>query len=228
MFAPPVGLLFDFDYTLVDSSAGVVACVNWALNEMGLPAQPAERIRCTIGLTLADTLVALVGEDERPRAAAFARLFTQHADSVMNEMTVLLPGVRAALLSLCRAGYRLGIVSTKYGYRIRAFLQREGLSDIFAVVVGGEDVSTPKPDAQGVLRALERLRIRPVDAWFVGDSAVDGETAQRAGLVFVAVLSGATAPAILEPYHPRAMLNSVADLPALLGADIALKRKERS
>ena len=30
-------VLFDFDYTLADSSQGAIECINFALAEMGLP-----------------------------------------------------------------------------------------------------------------------------------------------------------------------------------------------
>jgi phosphoglycolate phosphatase-like HAD superfamily hydrolase len=38
-------IVFDFDYTLADSSAGAVECINFALGRMGLPAVPAERVQ---------------------------------------------------------------------------------------------------------------------------------------------------------------------------------------
>jgi len=43
-------IVCDFDFTLADSSLGVVACVNEALVCLGLPQTPAARIHATIGL----------------------------------------------------------------------------------------------------------------------------------------------------------------------------------
>ncbi len=45
-------VLFDFDYTLGDSSEGIVLCVNRALESLGRPPAPPEAIRPTIGLSL--------------------------------------------------------------------------------------------------------------------------------------------------------------------------------
>ena len=44
-------VMFDFDFTLADSSEGVVICVNHALSRMGLPESPADAIARTIGWT---------------------------------------------------------------------------------------------------------------------------------------------------------------------------------
>ena len=43
-------IVCDFDFTLADSSLGVVACINEALVRLGLPQTPAARIHATIGL----------------------------------------------------------------------------------------------------------------------------------------------------------------------------------
>ena len=45
-------MICDFDFTLADSSPGVVACVNEALAGLGLPPASADRIHATIGLSL--------------------------------------------------------------------------------------------------------------------------------------------------------------------------------
>jgi len=51
-------VVFDFDYTLADSSTGVVHSANHALETLGLPPADEERIKRTIGLPL---IVAFAG-----------------------------------------------------------------------------------------------------------------------------------------------------------------------
>ena len=73
------GVVFDFDYTLADSSAGAVACVNHALAQMGLPTAFPEQIHRTIGMNLPASLAALTEPGAHHRAAEFEHLFLQHA-----------------------------------------------------------------------------------------------------------------------------------------------------
>lgn len=54
-------VIFDFDYTLADSSAGIVACVNHALHSMGLSHAPEEDICRTIGLSLHEAFPRYAG-----------------------------------------------------------------------------------------------------------------------------------------------------------------------
>ena len=205
-------VIFDFDYTLADSSRGVVECINSALVRLGLPAVSAEEARRTIGLSLSDTFTHLTGEST-VQIDEFVRLFVERANEVMTELTLLLESVPEAVKMLKRQGFALGIVSTKFRYRIQSILCREGLLDSFDVIVGGEDVSRHKPDPEGVLLVMERLQSSPTDSVYVGDSLVDAETARRARVPFIAVLSGVTPRDAFDGYDVYQILERVSDMP---------------
>ncbi len=205
-------IIFDFDYTLADSSRGGIECIDSALAELGLPAASAEAAKQTIGLSLAEGFRALVGPQPAARADEFARLFIERADGVMADLTVLFESVPATIAALKAQGFSLGIVSTKFRYRIEAILEREGLQDAFGAIVGGEDVAEHKPDPTGLLTAIERLGGAPESTLYVGDSVTDAETARRAGVPFVAVLSGVTPREAFLDYPVCGILESLSEL----------------
>ena len=213
----PRSVIFDFDYTLADSSAGIIDCVDHALRGLSLPTPSEDAIRHTIGMSLPRTLVALTSEDHADRAGEFRRLFMERADEVIHDATRLFEFVPSLLDSLSRHGITLGIVSTKFRRRIEAVLRRDNLAGRFAVIVGGEDVEALKPNPTGLLRAAARLDGDVERCLFVGDSVTDGETAQRAGVPFAAVLSGVTERDALARYEPVMVLGCAGDLPGVLG-----------
>ena len=213
----PRSVIFDFDYTLADSSTGVIECVHHALRGLSLPTPSEDAIRHTIGMSLPRTLVALTGEDHADRAGEFQRLFMERADEVIHDATKLFEFVPSLLDSLCRHGITPGIVSTKFRRRIEAVLQRDNLTGRFEVIVGGEDVEALKPDPTGLLRAAAELDGNVERCLYVGDSVTDGETAQRAGVPFAAVLSGVTERNALAQFEPVMILNCAGDLPGALG-----------
>lgn len=185
-------VLFDFDYTLGDSTKGIVLSANAALQRMGLEAQSEEAIRRTVGLSLRDTYRALTG-DENPQAAdSFAAFFREKADQVMAESAVLYPSVPPLLKALRAQGIRTGVVTTKFRYRILQILGKYGLTDSVDCIVGAEDVKAEKPSPEGILLAMERLGMRKGEILYVGDSAVDAAAAERAGVAFAGVLTGTT------------------------------------
>ena len=213
----PRSVIFDFDYTLADASAGIVECVNHALRELSLPPSSDDAIRRTIGMSLPRTLAALTGEDQAEHAAEFQRLFMTRADEVIHDATHLFEFVPNLVDTLARHGISLGIVSTKFRRRIEAVLRRDNLAGRFELIIGGEDVEVLKPDPTGLLRAAATLNAGVGHCLYVGDSVTDGETAQRAAVPFAAVLSGVTERDALGAYEPVIVLGCAGELPGALG-----------
>jgi phosphoglycolate phosphatase len=208
-------ILFDFDYTLADSSRGVVDCIGFALQKLGLPPVSDDAACRTIGLSLGDTLVQLAGPGHADLRDAFARWFVQRANQVMSDKTVLFDAVPETIRLLKSRGMTLGIVSTKFRYRIETVLGREKLLDSFDVIVGGEDVVKHKPEPESLLLAIDRLNV-PEHVLYAGDSVTDAEAARRAAVPFVAVLSGVTPGDAFQGYDPLVTVQDLAGLAAWL------------
>lgn len=185
-------VVFDFDYTLADSSRGICECVSYALSKMGHPKPSDEQICKTIGLSLPEVYYTFSKDSDPNASYTFRSLFKQKADLVMTKNTVLFNGVPQAIQFLHNNNIKCGIVSTKYRYRILEVLKRDGLAEKFDIIVGGEDVCTPKPDPEGLIKAIQGLGIKKEECLYIGDSIVDTKTAVNAGVDFIGVLSGTT------------------------------------
>ncbi len=210
------GILFDFDFTLADSSRGVVQCVNYALNMLGLNKFPEEEIKKTIGLTLEHTFKRLIGEKHNDKIEKFKNFFIKKADEIMADFTMLYKETPRVIENLYSNGFKLGIVSTKFRYRIESILKRENLLEYFDVIVGGEDVSSLKPNPMGLILAVQKLNLNSSEVTYIGDSIIDAETANKADIAFIAVLSGVTPRIVFNQYQVRVFLNQISELPLLL------------
>jgi phosphoglycolate phosphatase len=205
-------IIFDFDYTLADSSRGVLSCNNYALAKLGFPETTYQSSCQTIGLSLWETYAYLTGEPAE-EGNEFHRLFIERAEEVMADSTALFDETPTAIQALKAQNYTLGIVSTKFRYRIETILRRERFLHPFDVIVGGEDVSVHKPDPESLLLALDNLGASPVNTIYIGDSVVDAKTAENVGIPFIAVLSGVTPKQAFIGYEVVKILKSVRDLP---------------
>jgi phosphoglycolate phosphatase len=175
-----------------------------------------ERIKRTIGLPLEQTFRQLTGRDDPNQEREFVRLYVQRADEIVAGLTTLLPTVSETIRSLKIPGLALGIISNKFRRRIEVIMERENLADCFDIIVGSEDVVHYKPDPESLLLAIGRLGGTPASSLYVGDSVTDAETARRAEVPFVAVLTGVTSREEHERYQPQAILESLAGLPGLI------------
>ena len=206
---PPIQtIIFDFDYTLVDSAQGTIDGVNFAFEKMGLPIASDDAVRRTIGLSLPDILTALAGEAYAEHVDEFTRLFLQRADETMVALAEFYAEVPQTVKALRGLGIRLAIVSQKTRRYIQPILEKENLLEAFEVIVGGGDAAF-KPDPEGLLLAVAQTGSVPANCLYVGDSVTDAETARRAGVAFIAVLSGVTPRTAFEGYDTYAILEDV-------------------
>lgn len=219
-------VLFDFDFTLVDASLGVVQSINYALEQMGLDPAPPERILPTIGLSLQETLTILAGPEQAERLNEFHDFFVSKADQVMTALTRVFEATPEVLRTLRAWGLKLAICTSKYRYRVEDIFQRYGLDGAVDVIIGADDVAHLKPHPEPLERALAALGVAPQEALYVGDSAADAEAAYRAGIPFIAVRSGCTPQEALEAFPRLAQLSHVGELPAWLEAQGILRAKK--
>lgn len=207
-------VLFDFDYTLADSSRGVLECVRFALRSQGLPPPADDAVLRTIGMSLPDTFAALApGHPSDDLSAAFV----SRAEGCMAAMTRFYEAVPVMLTELRTSGLATGIVSTKFRRRILETIAYHSLPLAFDVVIGGEDVSRAKPDPEGVELAITRLSCMKKDVLFVGDTTIDARTAQAAGVQFAGVCTGMTNADELARHGAIFVMESLSELTGAMG-----------
>lgn len=209
-------IIFDFDYTLADSSDAIVECFNYSFKTCNLPCVPPEKVYPLIGLSLPESFRILNGVTDVNQVDELRRHFRLRGDQIALQMTYLFDATPIVIKELKACGYRLGIVSTKYSHRISAVLKRDMLEDVFEEVVGGNDVEKHKPDPEGIEIVLKRMSVQCNEALYVGDSVTDAEAAQSAGVDFIAVLTGVTKKESLQQYNPIYIANDLDDLKSII------------
>ena len=204
--------LFDFDYTLADSSRGIVTCFRNVLNQHGYTDVTDEDIKRTIGKTLEESFSILTGVTDEDQLAGFKSEYRKEADTHMTINTVLFLETKSVLLALKDAGAFIGIISTKYRYRIKEMLDQHFPGSFFNIIIGGEDVQTAKPSPEGLLLAIKQLHVTKAETLYIGDSTVDAATAKAAGVDFAGVTHGVTSAEELGKYPHWKIMNSLEEL----------------
>lgn len=204
--------LFDFDYTLVDSSKGIVTCFKNVLNRHGYSEVTDEAIKRTIGKTLEDSFSILTGITDKEKLASFREEYSGESNIHMNINTFFFPETLSALTAIKNKGARIGIISTKHRRTISGFLNSQLPEDWFDIIVGAEDVKLPKPHPEGLLAAMTHLKAPYGETLYIGDSTIDAQTACDAGVDFVGVTSGMTTEKELSAYPAVKIIGSLAEL----------------
>jgi phosphoglycolate phosphatase len=211
--APIDAIAFDFDGTLADTSAAVVASVQQTLRELRAPPLARDAIVGRMGLPLADVFVAagIPAADVSEAVLRYRRIFPDHSRAI-----ALFPGALACLHELGRTGVRLGITSSRGRESLGVLVEQLELDVFFAEVLGDEDALHKKPAPHLVLELGRRLRIVPERMLVVGDTTFDIDMGHAAGALTCAVSHGSHDAARLRGANPTFLVDSLAELLALV------------
>jgi phosphoglycolate phosphatase len=213
----PCAVIFDLDGTLIDSAPDIHAASNAVLAEHGFAPMTLPQIRSFIGRGVPHLVHCLLQASEAdPTGPLHARMvadFTARYEEAVT-LTALYPGVRATLDALKAAGHQLGLCTNKPIGPTVAVLRHFSMDTLFDTVIGGDSLPVRKPDPQPLLRALWDLG--DGRALYVGDSEVDAQTAQAAGLPFALFTEGYRKTPVAELPHAIAFSDF-----AMLGGIVA-------
>jgi haloacid dehalogenase superfamily, subfamily IA, variant 3 with third motif having DD or ED/haloacid dehalogenase superfamily, subfamily IA, variant 1 with third motif having Dx(3-4)D or Dx(3-4)E len=129
------------------------------------------------------------------------------------------PHVAEVLARLKEGGLKLGVVTTKLRMTAMRGMKLAGIDGFMDALVSFDDVTHAKPHPEPVLKALDRLAVRPEQTLMVGDSAVDMRSAVAAGVVPVGVAWSLKGEDALREAGARHIIRDMRDLYELAGLE---------
>lgn len=190
-------ILFDLDGTLIDSTDAILESFHHSFDVHGIAHFDDADIKALIGYPL-DVMYSELGIEEE-KVWEIVATYKEHYRKISTQKTVLLENAREAV-RVASGFANIGIVTTKTGKYSQVLMEHFGLMDYFDVLIGREDVTLPKPDAEPILKALESFDTGDKDIWMIGDTKLDLISAQNAGVNAIGVLSGYDSIESLKKY----------------------------
>lgn len=183
-------VIFDLDGTLLDTLKDLTDSVNFALEKYGFPLRTQEEVRSFVGNGLRNLMLrAAEGGEENPLFEQMFVFFRDYYRTHCNIKTAPYEGVLELMKELKEQGIKMAIVSNKFDAGVKA-LNEKFFADFIEVAVGERDGIRRKPAPDSVKEVLKQLRVKKEHAIYVGDSDVDIQTAENAGVRCVSVSWG--------------------------------------
>jgi len=177
-------VLFDLDGVLIDSYNAWLPAFNDIREAYGQPPISEKDYSAGVWSRPSEEIVArfFPGENLDKIRELMSRNFSKHIGKVK-----LLEGADKVPAKLKKMGLKLAIVSNSPNAMVREVLQYFGILEFFDEVLGGDDVSSSKPNPEMVLAACGKLGIGVEEAILAGDNEVDVETGKNAGMKVIGV-----------------------------------------
>jgi len=209
-----LAVLFDLDGTLMDTLDAIVASMNSALEESGLAPLTKEELRPLIGMPVQRQMDILRGMSG-PIVDGITDRYYAHFLAHVERGLPLYPDVKETMPQL--ADRAISTMTTRRREGAKRMLEVAGIASYFRAVVGGDEVSRPKPFPDLPQYSAQALGVTPEACVVVGDAPVDILAGRAARAWTVAVTYGYGSPSALREAKPHATIESFRELPDAIG-----------
>ncbi|MDZ7754296.1 MAG: HAD-IA family hydrolase [Gammaproteobacteria bacterium] len=208
-------IILDWDGTLMDSEARIVASAMAAAQDLERPDLEQHRVRDIIGLGLMEAVRTLFPEEPEAFCLSFIERYRSHFLAEDGDPMPLFPGVDTTLAALSESGYLLAVATGKGRAGLDRALRDTGLGPLF-VTSRCADESCSKPHPRMVEEILEFTGVEPAAAVMVGDTEFDLNMAANAGIGAIGVTYGVQHRDRLQHLSPWALIEEFPALPGVL------------
>lgn len=166
--------IFDFDGTLCDTRAPIIAAKQETMRIYGLPVRDEAACASTIGYTAKEGFQRLFPSMEENLlencVATYRRLFEEMKQTMP---PTLFPGVAETLEKLAARGITCTIATARNQVSCHEMLEGLGIKQHFSYILCGESTQHLKPHPEAVLKTMAELGFAPEETLVVGDMPMD-------------------------------------------------------
>lgn len=204
-------LVFDWDGTLMDSVARIVACTQAAARDLGLPVPDFEEAKQIIGLGLQPAMARLFAITDEEQVQRVAASYRHHFLGDEPTPEALFPGIEKLLDRLENQGYLMAVATGKSRRGLDHVLDKTGLRQRFVTTrCADETFSKPHPQMLEQIMAFAGVDARRT--LMIGDTEYDMQMACNAGAHALGVSYGVHGRDHLVSHGAMACVDSVAEL----------------
>lgn len=183
-------VVFDLDGTLLNTIDDLGNSVNYALGQMGYATHSLSSFRFMVGNGVRRLIQRAQVDADEATVDKLLALFRNHYDEHNCDLTTPYKGIPELLHELTDIGVRIAVASNKYQSAARKIVEHYFPDIPFVAICGHVDGHPAKPDPSIIFHILNIAPTPKSEVLMVGDSAVDMETAHRAGIECVGVTWG--------------------------------------
>ncbi len=211
-------IIFDLDGTLLDTLEDIAISANFALTSLGFKQEPKDAYRYYVGegvFKLFENIFANDPQSEETIQKAVA-LFEEHYAKQFYQNTKLYDGISKMLTFLQKRGFKMAILSNKPDSFTKMCALKYLRAWHFDVVFGARKEVPRKPDPTSALEIAQLLHVKVEECFYLGDTMIDMQTANRAGAIALGALWGFRDAEELQKHGAKYLLNSPSEVIKLL------------
>ncbi len=175
-------VIFDLDGTLIDTIEELSNASNYALTHLGFPTWEVSDYRGFVGNGITRLLLRSLPDNAKDKIDEARAYFNEYYSAHVLDNTPAYDGIEELIARLRERGIGLAVNTNKAQPFASAIIDKV-FPGVFVEVIGDEGGWERKPAPAAALHLAEKMGAEPSECVFVGDSAVDFNTAKNAGMI---------------------------------------------
>lgn len=185
--------IFDLDGTLADTLSTIANYGNSALKANSYNEIEVEKYKYLAGDgrdELIKRMLKTVGDSDLKGYKNVGKTYDTLYELDVIGMTTVFDGIKELLMSLKKKHIRIAVLSNKPNTVVPTIIDNLFGRGFFDACLGQIDNIKRKPSPDGALIIAEQFNIKPNECLYIGDTNVDMETGNSAGMNTIGVLWG--------------------------------------
>jgi phosphoglycolate phosphatase len=185
-------ILFDLDGTLLDTLEDIADSMNAVLRRHAMKTFPVDDYRLLVGKGLGELIKRVLPEDKISEQTIDEFLSAMRIEYAKRwaENTRPYPGVPELLDELQKISLPMAVLSNKADEFTQIMVRTLLPKWQFQFIRGLKDDLPAKPDPTSALQIAHELKIQPSNFIYLGDTGIDMQTANSAGMYAAGTLWG--------------------------------------
>lgn len=206
------GIIFDLDGTLLDTVEDLTDASNEVMKEYGFPCFSINEIKEKVGNGNRKLIERCLPEDRQDLIDEALDKFFKHYRQCFRNKSEAFLGIKTTLKYLQSKKILMAVNTNKYNTFCEELVKSK-LSEIeFVRIIGSRDNIPNKPNPYSCEEIIKIMNLNKDEVIFVGDSGVDIETGQNAGIKTVWVSWGSRSRNDIEELKPDYIIDRPEEL----------------
>ena len=209
-------IIFDLDGTLVDTLEDLADSVNQMLERLSLPTHPVDAYRMKVGNGNRMLVKRALGEGHQHLFDKAFEMQMAYYTEHFCDKTQPYPGIMEMLSKLKKRKLKIAVLSNKVDELTQKLVRHVFGNSVFDIVRGHLNEVPLKPDPASALALAAQMNVAPEQVAYLGDTAIDMQTARQAGMFAIGASWGFRDATELLENGGEVIIDHPQELPKLL------------
>ncbi|MFH1691550.1 MAG: HAD family hydrolase [Candidatus Omnitrophota bacterium] len=210
-------VIFDLDGTLINAYPAIISSFNFTMREFGYRPQKPDVIKKCVGWGDVNLLKPFFARRDLKKAVV---VYRRHHMEALIKNARLMPYAHKVLTFLAKKGIKMAVATNRPTRFTHLVLKHLEIESFFTKILCTDRLKYAKPNPLVLNMLVKHAKFLKSETVYVGDMALDVQTARRAGIDSLVVVTGSSTLAELKRERPAYVIKGLREIFKIFHQDL--------